>query len=283
MFDGNGQQVLTGSLNDPRSPLELPAGSYRTVFTSSNYWLRNARGTVTLSSEFTLVPGVPVIPPSVTSFMVLDTNRHPADTFAKGERASLQFSVNVIGSANNELPLVDSTKAWYRRHGTSPWVPLALREVAEVAGNEGIIMQGDLGAATAQDSVAIDLRVASKTVHGYTVDQITSPAFAVGNWDTILTDTTPSQGIPNQFALEQNYPNPFNPATTIRYQLPAFGPVVLKVYDVLGREVATLVNEEKAAGKYSVTWNASSMSSGVYFYRLQAGAHSETKKLLVLK
>ena len=283
VFDGNGQQVLTGSLNDPRSPLELPAGSYRTVFTSSNYWLRNARGTVTLSSEFTLVPGVPVIPPSVTSFMVLDTNRHPADTFAKGERASLQFSVNVIGSANNELPLVDSTKAWYRRHGTSPWVPLALREVAEVAGNEGIIMQGDLGAATAQDSVAIDLRVASKTVHGYTVDQMTSPAFAVGNWDTILTDTTPSQGIPNQFALEQNYPNPFNPATTIRYQLPAFGPVVLKVYDVLGREVATLVNEEKAAGKYSVTWNASSMSSGVYFYRLQTASFTKTKKLMLLR
>ena len=281
VYDRNGVQVLTGSLNDPRSPLELPAGTYRTVVTASNYWLRNAKGTVTLSSEFTLAPGLPDIPPSVTSFMVLDTNRHPADTFAKDERARLQFSVNVI--TNNELPLVDSTKAWYRRHGTSLWIPLALTEVAEVANNEGIIMQGGLDGATTEDSVAIDLRVASKTAHGYTVEQIVSPAFAVGNWDTIVTDTTPPQGIPNRFALEQNYPNPFNPTTNIGFQVSGFGFVSLKVYDILGREVATLVNEKKPAGKYSVIWNPSSMSSGVYFYRLEAGSFVETKKLLLLR
>jgi subtilisin family serine protease len=281
VYDRNGAEVLTRSLNEPRSPLELPPDTYKVVVTSSNYWLRNARGTVTLSSEFNLVPGSSASPPSVTSFMVLDTNRHPTDTFAKDERARLQFSVNVV--SNNELPLVDSTKAWYRRHGTAQWIPLALTEVAEVVNNEGIIMQADLGAATTEDSVAIDLRVASKSADGSTLDQIVSPAFAVGDWDTIMTDTTPVDGIPIQFALEQNYPNPFNPTTTISYQLPAFSTVVLKVYDVLGREVATLVNEKKAAGKYSTTWNASSMSSGVYFYRLHAGAYRETKKLLILK
>jgi hypothetical protein len=117
------------------------------------------------------------------------------------------------------------------------------------------------------------------------LDQVVSPAFAVGNWDSVATgvDAPPDQGIPKRFALEQNYPNPFNPTTAISYQLPAFGNVVLKVYNVLGREVATLVNEKQAAGKYSVTWNAASMPSGVYFYRLQAGAHSGTKKLVLLK
>ena len=82
VFDGNGQQVMTGSLNDPRSPLELPAGSYRTVFTSSNYWLRNARGTVTLSSEFTLVPGVPGHDQSTVAQDAKWTGPCPADMVA---------------------------------------------------------------------------------------------------------------------------------------------------------------------------------------------------------
>ena len=88
---------------------------------------------------------------------------------------------------------------------------------------------------------------------------------------------------PSDVALFQNYPNPFNPTTNIGFQVSDFGFVSLKIYDILGREVATLVNERKPAGKYSVTWNASSMASGVYFYRLEAGSFVETKKLLLLR
>jgi hypothetical protein len=284
LYDKNGVMLFTRSLNEPRAPLELAADTYKLVVSSSNYWLRNARGTVTLTSEFSLGPGLQEAPPSVTSFLVLDKNRHTTDTVAKDEQATLQFSVT-INFSNNELPLFDSTRAWYRKHGTSPWIPLALTKIAEVLGNEGIIVQANLGAATAEDSIAIDLRVASKGANGFTLDQVVSPAFAVGNWDSVATgvDAPPDQGIPRRFALEQNYPNPFNPTTAISYQLPAFSNVVLKVYNVLGREVATLVNEKQAAGKYSVTWNAASMPSGVYFYRLQAGAYSGTKKLVLLK
>jgi hypothetical protein len=89
--------------------------------------------------------------------------------------------------------------------------------------------------------------------------------------------------VPNQFALSQNYPNPFNPSTIINYQLPAQSHVTLKVYDVLGREVVTLVNEQKAPGSYDVTWDASTISSGVFFYRLVAGEHSQTRKLVLLR
>lgn len=88
---------------------------------------------------------------------------------------------------------------------------------------------------------------------------------------------------PSTFALYQNYPNPFNPSTTISYQLPAFSHVTLIVYDVLGREVATLVNEYKKMGNYAVEFNATNLSSGVYFYRLQTGPYHDTKKLLLLK
>lgn len=88
---------------------------------------------------------------------------------------------------------------------------------------------------------------------------------------------------PDSYKLAQNYPNPFNPITTIRYSIPESGNVSLKVYDILGNEVASLVNEEKARGVYSVTFDASNLSSGVYFYKIQAGNYFETKKMLLIK
>jgi hypothetical protein len=81
----------------------------------------------------------------------------------------------------------------------------------------------------------------------------------------------------------QNYPNPFNPTTNIEWRTADCGLVTLKLYDLLGREVATLVNEVKQAGSYEVTWNAAGFASGVYFYRLTAGSYTETKKLVLAK
>jgi hypothetical protein len=95
---------------------------------------------------------------------------------------------------------------------------------------------------------------------------------------------------PREFWLSQNYPNPFNPKTAISFHLPAGQAglsansfVSLRVFDVLGREVAVLINEEKLAGTYNVTWDASDLSSGVYLYRLRAGSFVETKKMLLLR
>jgi len=90
-------------------------------------------------------------------------------------------------------------------------------------------------------------------------------------------------GIPSQFVLDQNYPNPFNPSTTIRYSIPTSEFVTLMVYDVLGNEVANLVNEEKPAGSYEIKFDASILSSGIYFYSLQAGSYTQTKKLILMK
>ena len=89
--------------------------------------------------------------------------------------------------------------------------------------------------------------------------------------------------VPNGFALDQNYPNPFNPATTIDFHLAATSLVSLRVFDVLGREVATLANEREPAGSYHVQWNATGFSTGIYFYQLSAGTFVHTKKMLLLK
>jgi len=87
--------------------------------------------------------------------------------------------------------------------------------------------------------------------------------------------------VPSNYLLSQNYPNPFNPSTTISFAIPNSEFVTLKVYDVLGREVATLVNENLNAGSYSYNFDASNLTSGVYFYKLQAGRYSETKKMIL--
>lgn len=89
--------------------------------------------------------------------------------------------------------------------------------------------------------------------------------------------------IPEQFSLEQNYPNPFNPSTTIGFSVPAAGHVSLAVYDLLGKHIATLVDQNLDAGRYSANFSALSLPSGIYFYRLRNGSITETKRMLLLK
>ncbi|QOJ30418.1 MAG: T9SS type A sorting domain-containing protein [Ignavibacteriales bacterium] len=87
----------------------------------------------------------------------------------------------------------------------------------------------------------------------------------------------------DSYALAQNYPNPFNPATTIKYSIQKAGLVTLRVYDMLGREVATLVDQEQNAGVYSVQFNASGLASGIYLYKLESGSFTKTNKLMLIK
>ena len=98
-----------------------------------------------------------------------------------------------------------------------------------------------------------------------------------------ITSVEESQLTPGNFVLNQNYPNPFNPSTTINFSIQSSDFVSLKVYDVLGNEVATLVNEKRPAGSYNINFNASQLSSGIYFYKLQAGSFVETKKMILIK
>ncbi|HSR17693.1 MAG TPA: T9SS type A sorting domain-containing protein [Ignavibacteriaceae bacterium] len=99
-----------------------------------------------------------------------------------------------------------------------------------------------------------------------------------------LTDIDENQlGIPAEFKLSQNYPNPFNPSTKIRYEIPTESKVLIKIYDILGREVAMLINDFQKAGRYQVEWNAGNLASGVYFYSIKAGDFHSVKKLMLLK
>jgi len=125
----------------------------------------------------------------------------------------------------------------------------------------------------------------------YPDDELVSEsAYLLGNLDANnqqkLASPNTSQSdlpVPTDYALDQNYPNPFNPATTISYQLPKSGSVTLKIFDMLGKEVMTLVNEQKEMGRYTVQFDASSLASGMYVYQLRVNDYTSTKKMLLLK
>ncbi|MBK8943967.1 MAG: T9SS type A sorting domain-containing protein [Ignavibacteriae bacterium] len=112
-----------------------------------------------------------------------------------------------------------------------------------------------------------------------------------------INDIDDSKNLPTEFALYQNYPNPFNPNTTIKYSIPlkvksetsnvasdfSLSKVTLKIYNILGREVLTLVNQKQKPGNYEVEFDAKNLSSGIYFYKLQARELTLTKKMILLK
>jgi outer membrane protein assembly factor BamB len=101
--------------------------------------------------------------------------------------------------------------------------------------------------------------------------------------ETLTSVITEDEDIPKSYSLLQNFPNPFNPSTKIFYALPNTGTVQIKVFDLLGQEIVTLVNETKAAGNYQIDFNASSLPSGIYLYRINAGSFVQTKKMILLK
>jgi spore coat protein CotH/photosystem II stability/assembly factor-like uncharacterized protein len=203
---------------------------------------------------------------------------------------------------------LDSTAAWaagdsgrvFSYLSGSSWQPIptpgamTLRAVARLD-NEDLYAAGDAGAIWFSDDNGATWHAQySADSHDLYALCFTDSArgYAAGSGGTVLGTTSPGTvtGVrddgttaPAAFRLAQNYPNPFNPETRIEFQLPKEGPVSLVVYDLLGREVATLVDDVLQAGAHRVAWNASRFSSGVYFYRLHAGALTETRKLLLMR
>jgi hypothetical protein len=107
--------------------------------------------------------------------------------------------------------------------------------------------------------------------------------FAIRIQDIPLSVEPPGNNIPLNYDLNQNYPNPFNPTTNIKYQIPNNGFVIMKIYDILGKEVVTLINEKQIAGNYEIKFDGSNLPSGIYFYKLNVNDFSAIKKMLLVK
>jgi hypothetical protein len=154
------------------------------------------------------------------------------------------------------------------------------------ATEEGILRSDDFGITwTVYNNALPTMRLTDLLVDPYsdTLYVSTETHGVLKVWD-FITDVTDSRDfIPHEFVLAQNYPNPFNPSTTIRFRIGDLGFVSLKIFDLLGREVTTLVNEVRVPGEYTVLWDASGFASGVYLYKLISGKYNGVGKMLVIR
>ena len=190
--------------------------------------------------------------------------RHIIQLFSHAHERLAEFAVEVVGGPNNGK-IIYWTNDWQHPPILNFDPPLTLK-----AG------EGLKAIATYNNSTSNTIRFGLQSTDEM---MIVFGAYYKGE----LLSSVSEDHAPTTFSLEQNYPNPFNPSTTIHFELPAAGFVALKVYDMLGKETATLANSYYASGSHSVIFNGSNAASGMYFYRLMTGGGNEVKKMMLVR
>ena len=185
----------------------------------------------------------------------------------------------------------DGGLSWIEQRGYSPDILIHI----DILDSNNIWTAGDYGALFYTSDggtnwhqqncnisgLIINLSFVNKTM-GWVVGWHGEILKTTNNGATFINDEKVNKA-PTEYLLSQNYPNPFNPNTKIKYSIPKLSFVTIKIFDVLGMEIADIINEEKPAGTYELNWNAANLSSGVYFYSLQAGSFVQTRKMILLK
>lgn len=202
--------------------------------------------------------------------------------------ASKNGGIHIVSVANIQQPYILGS---YIVYGTAHSLDI-MKDFAYVASGDNGVRMIDVTDPTKPieigfyDTPGTTLSVTSNQNYIFIADNGTGVALVRNDLLTSIDDKGIT-ALPSHFTLLQNYPNPFNPETKIRFSIPKIDeemtPVTLKIYDILGNEISTLLNEVKSAGIYEINFNATGLSSGVYFYRLKAGSFSDTKKMILMR
>jgi len=241
----------------------------------NGYNVDNISGKAELKYNFVVgqFPSGPYCPPSINAIRLLDKDNTVRSRYDINEQGKLQISMEKPANLN----------VFIKKSTSKTWDTLKLSAPHNYY--KTVLYDADISPYLLKDSAAYDLKIrvnAADTAH--CTEWTLYPAFIVGNYVTgVEADSIKTAAAPKQFCLYSNYPNPFNPSTTIKYDIPRQALVQLKVYNVLGKEIATLVNKEQLAGTYSVKFDALNLASGIYFYTIKAGNYTTSKKMLLLK
>ncbi len=241
-----------------------PNFSFLDFFTSLQDWYENYRFASPAGSEYTLV--------QIDTTITIGTQNVPLRFTYSGNRLLDETISTILGNF--------SCKKFLLEWNVKAFTVLDLLTLSDTIW------------------VAPENWIVQDIIPGQYIDDLTFlgvPPFSIPGLDTRLTDdivSVKNEGsVPTEFTLEQNFPNPFNPTTKIRYTIPSVTAstakksqlVTLKLYNILGKEIAALVNEEKSAGTYEVEFRSEGLPSGVYFYKLKAASFVETKKMVIIK
>lgn len=310
IYDDQHRLIASGELDDSSllkvPPIDVTPGHYRLEISHTNYFVEGVRGRATFKTDFDLRREDPD-PAFFTSLRLLDSQNLAVGRVENGDAAKLVFSaadvfVTKLGNsfhASYRPIIVDSTRLLLKEHGSDSWLQIESVPVLEdttlsyvlIRRATGWLYTAELSAFTHFDSAAIDLKINVQDQSGNITELILEPAFAVGKFGTVVSvkeQPSDENSLPLAYRLYPSHPNPFNPSTVIAFDLPHTGRVVLKIYDMLGRVVETLLDEIIPAGSHKITWNAAGsnhrlLTSGVYICRMQTGNFTATQKLLLLR
>ncbi|MFZ1288760.1 MAG: S8 family serine peptidase [Melioribacteraceae bacterium] len=278
IYDNSNNLIISDSLIN-YEPFQVSTGKYKFIVKNNHYTVDGKWGNSTTTAEFDLALEDPN-PPTINSLQILNSEGIISSKMHLNEKCKIVFSVNGFDQ-NSYLYL--------KKEADSVWTEVTLKDTVDLQ-NNGKYYTADLSNFTKYDSTAIDLKINIIMTNNNKNEMILRPAFIVNYWDGItdVESDLSSEILKTNFSLEQNYPNPFNPTTKISYTIPISMKsekvkVQLMIYDILGRKVKTLVDKIQNAGNYEVEFNASLLPSGIYFYKLQTGNNTITKKMILLK
>ena len=276
IYDKNDKLVYSELMSNKKL-YGLPDDKYKFVIKNSNYAVDGIPGLATLIMDMQYKQTGSFGYCSHPIFLsITDSKRNTVTKLSKGEEGYLSFKYPSTPSS------ITSYKVFAKRYNAQNWEEVKNIALKEISG--GTQFTVNLKDFTNIDSGKVDIKISFTNNSNLTTDWILEPAFTVGNFITsVETDSIKTAPLPKQYMLYSNYPNPFNPSTVISYALPRSSNVTLKVYDMMGREVTTLVNKTQEAGHHTVQFDASKLSSGVYFYSIKAEGFLASRKMLLIK
>ncbi len=258
----------------------LDPGNYKYVIKNNNYTVNSKYGKSLLTSEFVLDQNYYSIP-EITNLEVVNCLGNAVNKLDPKEKGQVKLGFHDYKknlrdkSANVSIFIKNSTG--------SVWEELKLTDSKEQSLYQYMFTFNTSGL-DKYDKDAVDMKLEIQNIYGNKTEFLMEPAFIVGEYLSAHTiDSVKAVKGLAEFYISNNYPNPFNPTTNINYTIPIKSHVEIKVYDILGREVAKLVDTDQDEGKYVVNFNAAKLSSGVYIYAIRAGSYFNTKKMLFLK
>lgn len=282
IYDENEKLVKKDSIIKYKG-IELLEGRHKYKFFTNHYTVGGVWG----KAEYTSAAGSESdwwTSPHLNSLQVLNQNGISSSVLRQKEKGRVVFTA---GNSSNDPSLeLDTVKsALYMKYNGSPQWQKQEMQITKDKNYIYYTFLAETGNYTANDSSLIDLKIVLVNKKEQIIQWSLEPAFAVGdyNYKSIIEPGHELAVIPENYVLHNNYPNPFNPSTVISYGIPAASRVEIKIFDILGREVNTLVDKQQEAGEYKITFNAGNLSSGVYLCRIRAGNFVKTQKLLLIR
>jgi hypothetical protein len=258
----------------------LDPGNYKYVIKDNNYTVNGKYGKATLTSEFVLDQNYYSIP-EITNLEVLNCLGNAVNKLDPKEKGQIKLSIHDY--KKNPLDKSANVSIFIKNSTGSVWEELKLTD-SNMQITDQYMFTFKTSGLDKYDKDAVDMKLEIQNIYGDKTEFLMEPAFIVGEYlSTHIIDSVKATNGLSDFYLSNNYPNPFNPMTNINYTIPVKSHVEIKVYDILGREVAKLVDTDQDEGKYVINFNAGKLSSGIYIYAIRAGSYVNIKKMILLK